>query len=97
MTQPRPVLPPRQTKTEYRENLARMISYLRERNIKVLMIQFNAGDAYNQAAIGLAHELEVPVIVYDGPRLDVVHPTSAGNRQIAEQLVETLQGMGALS
>lgn len=93
---PPPPLPPRQTVKEYRDNLTQMISYLRKRDIAVLMIHFDAGPSYNEAALSLAHELDVPLIVYTGPLLDIVHPTSAGNTQLAVQVMKKLETMDVL-
>jgi lysophospholipase L1-like esterase len=47
-------------------------------------------ESYRQTLADLAKNQELPLIVYDGPRLDIVHPDAAGYRKLAGEIVDRL-------
>jgi phospholipase/lecithinase/hemolysin len=51
-----------------------------------------ASSSYSTAMHEVAAKNHVPVVVYKGPRADIVHPTREGYRMLAEQ---TLAGLVA--
>lgn len=86
--EPRPVrVPPER----YRHNLREITRLVRESGGHAMLLAFTT-----QTTPELAEELGVPLVVYRGPRRDIVHPTAAGYRQLAGQLLAALEGAGYL-
>jgi lysophospholipase L1-like esterase len=79
----------------YRRNLARMIELVRDHGAKPLLLSFDSppgGTSVYGNAIGqVASELRVPLVVYTGPRIDVVHPTKSGYARLAAAIRDRLQ------
>ncbi len=55
------------------------------------------GPLYRQTATEVASELGVPLVVYSGPRLDIVHPTREGYVRLATDVAGVLQSSGLVS
>jgi len=88
-------LPYRSTAAQYKRNLEEIVRLAREHGAKPLLVSFwspTAREQQHAAAVGeVSRELDVPVVVYRGPRLDVVHPTGEGYKQLASDIYDRLQ------
>ena len=87
---PRPF---RVTREGLRANLDEMIRLAREAGAQVVLVNFLRPTnvmGHSPAIEAAAADNQVPMIVYEGDRLDLVHPTTAGYRWLAEQLAATL-------
>lgn len=85
----------------YKENLARIVAVARERGAKPILVSFwnrNMSDMlpYRDVMTGLAAQLDVPVVTYSGPRMDIVHPTRDGYMELATELARALRAEGVL-
>jgi hypothetical protein len=58
---------------------------------RVIFINFSRAAPYRDAMTAVANRLSVPLVVYVGPRLDTVHPTVEGYRQLAAALLDELE------
>lgn len=85
----------RVTPQGYAENLRAIVRLSREHGAHVLLLDFwHSTDpvrAYRIVPPWVAKELDVPMIAYQGPLLDVVHPTADGYRLLATQIADRLQ------
>ncbi len=52
---------------------------------------------YRPRLARVARDVGAPLVEYEGPRLDLVHPTPAGNAALARRLLATLDAGGHLS
>ena len=91
--------PVRVSPERYRQNLTEMVQLARGAGARVVLLSFwrqpvASEVPYRDAIPAVATALEVPLIVYEGPRLDVVHPTVEGHRRLAERLLATLDERG---
>ena len=89
------VLPPRVPPEKYQRNLARIAELSREHGAKAVILSFwnplGPSKDYRTAVREVAVRLRVPVVTYEGPRIDVVHPTAAGYEGLARRIFERLQ------
>ena len=60
-----------------------------------MLLVFLAG-AYGEAAEAVARERHLPFLRYEGPRIDVVHPTQQGYSALAAALLDALVAAGDL-
>lgn len=95
---PRPEQPVRVPPDKFKVNLERIIALVRERGAKPVLLSFsgppNPKSAYARAMGDISREQEVPLVVYSGPRIDVVHPSAEGYEQLATKLLTRLEGEG---
>lgn len=91
-------LPPRVAVEKYRRNLTDMIHRARRGGAHVLLLSFAQPSddqrAHLEALASASTELGVPLVTYAGPRVDDVHPTVDGYRQLAVAVLETLERSG---
>jgi lysophospholipase L1-like esterase len=95
-------LPARVTPEKYGRNVAQMLALIRERGARPIVLSFwderdqpNAG--YRAALAAVVRTHDVPVITYDGPLLDVIHPTAEGYRTLATRLLAQLERDGVVA
>jgi lysophospholipase L1-like esterase len=93
-------LPVRVPLEKYRRNLTQLVGESRGSGAQVMLLVFAAGGYYQvqyRAVLDdVAAALNVPVVVYSGPRLDYVHPTAEGYHAFAERIFEALKQRGFL-
>lgn len=92
-------LPPRVPARRYRRNFSQMIQLARRHGVRFLLLDLThtARDReYPEALAAVSSELSVPLVVYEGPRIDVVHPTVEGYQTLARQMLATLDEAGYL-
>ncbi len=92
-------LPVRVSPEQYQRNLRAMIDAARTAGAKVVVLNFwspmgaENRRPYRLALSAAAEESDTPVVRYDGPKLDLVHPTVQGYGMLAEavaaQLIES--------
>jgi len=62
-----------------------------EQGAKTIFLDFlQRGDPYKKAMADIAAAKGMPLITYQGPRLDLVHPTAEGYRALALEIVDNL-------
>jgi lysophospholipase L1-like esterase len=86
--------PPRVPAQRYRRNFTQMIQLARRHGANFVMRDMihNARERqYPEALATISQQLSVPLVVYDGPRIDVVHPTAEGNHGLASRILQTLR------
>jgi lysophospholipase L1-like esterase len=98
---PSPTLPLRSSPAQYAENLREIVALTRAAGATPILLSFwdeHSPQREHVAALdAVARELEVPLIVYAGPRLDVVHPTREGHAALAAQIRLRLAETGVLA
>jgi lysophospholipase L1-like esterase len=84
---------PRVTPERYRRNLTSMVETARQNGARVLLLslwgEYETG-RYREALFGVAAEKGVPILQYDGPRLDVIHPTVEGYEAFSTNILVRL-------
>jgi lysophospholipase L1-like esterase len=78
----------------FRHNLDEIVRLTREHGARPLMLDFSGNDGnnpYTRVMAELADERRVPLIVYSGPRLDIVHPTREGYVELARSVFDQLR------
>ena len=79
---------------KYRDNLERLIRMGREHGAKVMLVSFWGGyvpeQDYRHALLGVAKENSVPLVTYEGERIDAVHPTMQGYEDLAKRIANRL-------
>jgi lysophospholipase L1-like esterase len=92
--------PIRSTPAQYGENIREIVRLAREAGAQPVLIDFFHPDSPQREHVAALHaaaaELGVPLIVYDGPRIDVVHPTLEGYVWLAGEVQRRLTETGAL-
>lgn len=93
-SQPMVRVPPDQ----FLRNLTAIVALCRAHGVKPLLLSF-AGEPRKQHpyadAIGrVATAIDVPLVVYSGPRIDVIHPTRDGYAALAAAILARLQSAG---
>jgi lysophospholipase L1-like esterase len=80
----------RVTVEKHRRNLDEMIRLARAHGADVILLSFWSPQQpqfpYRTAVLSLARDWNVPLIEYDGDRLDVVHPTAEGYRLLGARI-----------
>ena len=88
----------RVTPEGYARNLRAMVELARAQGAHVLLLNFwhplTKDAAYRDALIDAAAALQAPLVTYDGPLIDVVHPTAEGYRLLAAEIDKTLRAEG---
>jgi lysophospholipase L1-like esterase len=89
-----PSVPRAATPEKYQYNLTEMVRLTRAHGATPILVNFWAKprrpSPYWAALHAVASDLDVPLIEYSGPRLDVIHPTREGATQLARQLLDRL-------
>ena len=86
--------PPRVSADKYRRNFTEMIELVRRHGAQLVLVDLThkaPDQAYPEALAALSREFSVPLVVYDGPRVDVVHPTVPGYGLLARQLLAVMR------
>jgi lysophospholipase L1-like esterase len=85
---------PRVSVESYARNLRRMVEIGRESGAKVMLLSFWGPyvpeQDYRKALIAVAKDLGVPLVTYEGERIDAVHPTVAGYEDLAKRIANRL-------
>jgi len=91
-------LPVRATPEKYAEHVARFAGLASEHGARVMMIDFlekSGPEApYVGALVGVTKNAGIPLVDYEGPRLDVVHPSADGDRALAASILGRLEANG---
>src|SRR5262245_44616915 len=89
---PRPKgLPPRVSFDQYEANLAAIADVVRSIGARPVLLSFlRPANPYAPAEQAVADRLGIPLIRYQGPRFDLVHPTSDGYSLLATEIYERL-------
>ena len=81
----------------YEANLRRIVQVARAGGARVALIDWGVGPrGYHDALARVAADEHLPVVRYDGPRMDLIHPTVEGHHALAEQLYAALDRAGYL-
>ena len=93
-----PDAPLRSSPEQYGENIREIVRLARAAGAQPMLIDFLARNSpqheYLAAVRTAAEELDVPLITYDGPRLDVIHPTADGLIWVAAEVERRLAEIG---
>jgi lysophospholipase L1-like esterase len=84
---------------KYERNLKEIVTLARQHGAKVMLINFTElrkPSPYKTALFGVAETLDVPLLIYRGPKFDLVHPTAEGYRIFAPQILDTMAQQGWL-
>jgi lysophospholipase L1-like esterase len=79
-------------------NVRSMVDLATAHRVRVVLLNFwlPSHPLWYRAVHRVARERAVPIVDYDGPRLDVVHPTAEGDRLLAEQIYAAMERAGYL-
>jgi lysophospholipase L1-like esterase len=85
---------------QFVRNLTAIVDLCRTHGAKVLLLSFAGSPRPEQPyadAIGkVATAMNVPLVVYDGPRIDLIHPAREGYAALSATLLERLESVGDL-
>lgn len=81
---------------KYARNLTEIVTLGRARGARVMFLGFGAGPQHGPARAKVAEDLDVPLIRYRGPKMDLVHPTADGYRDLAAEILDRLTVDGVL-
>jgi lysophospholipase L1-like esterase len=98
-------VPPRIPLERYEANLRSLVGLAREQGAKPVLVSFWSEPLfgmeesphtrpYREAVDRVGRELDVPVVPYKGPKMDMVHPTAEGYYWLVTDLVDALDGAG---
>lgn len=97
---PAPTSPLRSTPAQYGGDLRAIVALAREMGAQPVLVDFlheRSPQVEHVAALrSAARDLDVPLVTYAGPRLDVVHPTREGYAAFAAELRWRLDAAGLL-
>jgi hypothetical protein len=81
---------PRVSPEGYRRNLDAMVELARARGARVLLLslwgEYESGP-YRRTLYDVAEERGVPIVQYQGEKLDIVHPTVEGYEEFATKIL----------
>jgi lysophospholipase L1-like esterase len=82
----------------FEENLRHIAALGHQIEAHPVFIDWNAAaSGEHRARIArVARELDVPVVTYDGPRFDLIHPTAAGDAALADRILVALTDAGLI-
>jgi len=93
-----PGRPPQVPLPDFARNTTEMIDTARQHGARIVLLRFAQSgplqDMYRDRLAEIATQQGVPMVTYEGPRIDLVHPTAAGYRQLAELLLARLRAEG---
>jgi lysophospholipase L1-like esterase len=81
---------------KYTRNLEAIATESRARGAAVMFLAFRAEPRHEAARALVAENLAVPLVRYNGPEMDVVHPTAEGYGVLAAAILDRLTGDGVL-
>jgi len=82
---------PRVSVEEYERNLSALVQLVQEAHARAVLVSFVHGNsAYGEAEAAVANRFGIPLVLYHGPHLDIVHPTAAGYQILAGALMMRL-------
>ena len=83
---------------QYESNLRAIAELLRAHGTDLVLIDWGVDpkNEYRPRLARVARDVGAPLVVYDGPRFDLIHPTAAGNAGLAKRLLATLDAAGHL-
>jgi len=83
---------------QFEDNMRRIAELARDAGSRLVFIDWNvpAMAEYRERIGRVARDLDVPVVTYDGPRSDPIHPTAEGDAALAERILEVLTTTGLL-
>ena len=86
--------------THFKDNLTAMVQLARSHGAYPLLVSF-AGrprpeQPYAYAIGGVASEFDVPIVVYDGSRIDRIHPSREGYAALAAVILARLETVGII-
>lgn len=91
----------RVTPAGYARNVRDAVDAARSHGAHAMLVSFwfplTADQDYRLALIDAAQTVQAPLVTYDGPLIDLVHPTPEGYRLLVDDLVTALQTEGWLS
>jgi lysophospholipase L1-like esterase len=89
-------LPMRSSPEQYAENLREIVRLARAHGVQPVLVSFWWGEPHPhmRAIEAVAHEMDVPLVAYDGPHVDVIHPTPEGYGVVAAQVQRQLEASG---
>lgn len=87
---------PRVDPTRFEQHLEEMVKLARADGVHTMALSFSSTQygPYGEALTSVATRLALPVVTYQGPRFDVVHPTAEGYRALAALVLERLEAEG---
>jgi lysophospholipase L1-like esterase len=82
--------------TRFEQHLEDMVKLARADGVHAMALSFSTtqGGPYGEALASVATRVAIPVVTYQGPRFDVVHPTAEGYRALAALVLERLEQEG---
>jgi lysophospholipase L1-like esterase len=93
----------RVTPEQYGRNLRTMVGLIRTHGARPLLLDFfrypvadTPDRRFPETLATVAAELDVPLVRYEGPRFDVVHPTAEGYEILATRILDALEQAGDL-
>lgn len=91
-------LPVSATPDQYGEHLARIAALVTEHGARLLMLNFLGPPLpdrpYPDALFRFTRDAGIPLVTYEGPTLDIVHPTADGDRVLAARILARLEAEG---
>jgi lysophospholipase L1-like esterase len=97
---PPPDLPLRSSAAQYEATLRGIVAESRAQGAQPLLLSFFGAESPQRGHIAaldtVSRDLGVPLITYDGPRFDVVHPTPEGYARLSRQIAQRLYDTGAV-
>ena len=80
----------------FAQHLEEMITLARADGVHTMALSFSSTQQgpYGEALASVATQLAIPVVTYQGPRFDVVHPTAEGYGALAALILERLEHEG---
>ncbi len=95
---PTPDKTPRVIPEKFERNLRQMITLARQNGVAPVILNLVGVPAspYYVIMDSIAREFGVPTVVYQGPRLDIVHPTRDGDDILAHALLTRMDAAGYL-
>ncbi len=85
---------------KYERNIEAMVRAVQATGAHPVLVSFwtviGNGSEYYERLTAVAERTGVPVVTYAGLRMDIVHPTAAGYRDLAHDIADTLAEIGAV-
>jgi lysophospholipase L1-like esterase len=99
LTPPPTDLPMRSSAEQYAQNLREIVRLARAHGVEPVLVSFWWGPQHEHmlALETVAREPGVPLVTYEGPHLDVIHPTADGYALLAGQVQHRLEEAGLLT
>lgn len=93
-------LAPRVTPEKYEHNLTAMVEAVRATGAQPVLLSFwnviGGQTGYRAALSAAAERTGAPVVSYSGTRMDIVHPTALGYRDLGNDIADKLAEIGSV-